>query len=219
MTEYELPKSIVGWITNHAKKNYWRMADWIELDDLIRDGIMIAYKCRQRYVSDEITVESAHFMSLVKTSYYNHIGELLRYSRAIETCYIADMGKGEETHADTADRLGCAVEPDAEFYMLISEMPEYLRKAVLLYFDDDAVKKLRRERVMKRGRKAESFPEKLARLCGFPKDKDFETELRAYLWEREAGIAEMVAEDRSRRVKSMVNFVESLLDNKELKNA
>jgi hypothetical protein len=219
MTEYELPKSIVGWITNHAKKNYWRMADWIELDDLIRDGIMIAYKCRQRYVSDEITVESAHFMSLVKTSYYNHIGELLRYSRAIETCYIGDMMRANESYADALDRVGGTTDSDADFLLLISEMPEYLRKAVLLYFDDDAVKKLRRERVMKRGRKAESFPEKLVRLCGFPKDKDFETELRAYLWEREAGIAEMVAEDRSRRMKSMVNFVESLLDSKELKNA
>jgi hypothetical protein len=50
MTEpVKLPASVAGWIRNHSVKNYWRVAGWYELDDLVQDGILKAYQCIDRY--------------------------------------------------------------------------------------------------------------------------------------------------------------------------
>ncbi len=177
-----LPPSVVGWIYNHARKNYWRMASWYEIDDLIQDGLVCAYKCLDRYGPD---LDPPHFMRLVQRTFYNHIGELLRSSRIIDdSTKIADLGRDLD-ESMVLDRITVPEEGDQEFYLLIKELPDTLKKVVELYMNSP--EKLLRLRSKLNGAN-ETLKERLYKLTGFDQNKDFETELRDYLWEREVGL-------------------------------
>lgn len=75
-----------GWILKTARKEYWRMASWYELEDLIQDGFLCYIKCRNAYTlkppkpgtqplntTTPNKDQRRHFMSLVQTAYRNHI--------------------------------------------------------------------------------------------------------------------------------------------------
>ncbi len=181
-----LPAAVVGWVHNHAAKNFWRMAKWYELDDLIADGMMIAYKCRERYGVAGVDLDHKHFMALVKSSFHNHIGDMLRRSRGVDDgTKIADL-EANRSEADIMDRLGCDA-GDQDLAVLIHDLPEYLRRVVVFYLSDDP----RRLWATLRSRLDgvnETLSERLHKLTGFPADLDFETELRSFLWERERGL-------------------------------
>ena len=180
--DYGLPKPIIGWIVKHATKNFWRVADWYDLDDLVQDGLLCAYKCKDRYGEPGVDIDPPHFMSLVKTTFHRHIAELLRHSRGEqEITYRIGDAAGEMTETDFLDRKAEPVEPMQDLVALIAGMPEALRKAVMLYINDP--RKLRRRSRLDGDEETEA--QLLKRLVGFPVRLDFETELRSYLWEAE----------------------------------
>lgn len=177
--DYQLPYSVVGWIKNHAIKNYWRVAAHYDLEDLIQDGLMCAYKCKARY-GDEL--DPPHFMSLVKTSFHNHIGDLLRRRRGVDdSTKIADLAP-DATEESILDRLITADVSAAEVAAVVHDLPAAVRRVVELYMQHP--EQIRQKMRMRLSGK-ETMAERLFRLAGFPKDKDFETELRASLWERD----------------------------------
>lgn len=177
-----LPKPVVGWIHNHAAKNYWRVANWCELDDLIQDGLLVAYKCKTRYGRPGKDIDHPHFMALVKTAFYNHIAEMLRHSRA-EQETVVRLGDavvqvdGEMSDDAALDRLAPAVPPDQDFVAILARLPETLRRAIELYLTNP--EEMRRE--AGRRHEQETDAQKLCRLIGFPLRHDFEAELRAEL--------------------------------------
>lgn len=169
-----LPKSIVGWVYNHATKNHWRVAAYMELDDLIQDGLMKAYECLDKYGTPGVDIDPPHFMALVKTAFYNHIGTLLRKSRAEQevTSLIGDLA-GEATETRYLDSHAEPTEPLQDLVSIITSMPETLRKVVALY--STWFEELRRP--------GETDGALLKRLIGFPLRFDPEVELRSFLWE------------------------------------
>ncbi len=180
----QLPSSVVGWIYNHSRKNYWRLASWYEVDDLIQDGLMFGYKCLNRYGVPGIDIDPPHFMRLVQTSFRNHIGELIRnkYKRGDDvTVGLADLRR-DKTEEQILELVSQPAECLQDFAVLIAELPEQLRKAVMLFFSDKGARQLRRVKL----NSDETVAEKLAKATGFPIDKDFEEELRSYIWERDA---------------------------------
>ena len=182
--DYGLPQPVVGWIYNHSRKNYWRLAAWYEVEDLIQDGLMIAYKARERYGSD---LDPPHYMRLVQSMFRNHIGDLLRRMRGFDDrTKLADLaGGGTEERA--IDQLAEPTEHEGDFSRLVAELPVALRKAVHFYLKGD-VAKLRRSLRVRLDKPDETEGERFERLTGFPQRKDFETELRAYLWKNNAGL-------------------------------
>lgn len=190
----DLPAPVVGWIYNHSRKNYWRVAAWYDIDDLIHDGLVCAYKCREEYGTD---LDPKHFASLVRTTFYNHIGELIRKKRAVDDPSVgfADIGNWggvqhgrqnvAQSEAEGMDKLRIAADAIEDIGLMIAEMPAHLRKAVTLLLNSP--EKFRRLRQRLDGT-VETLSEKLGQLVGWDVSKDFETELRAYIWEREHGI-------------------------------
>lgn len=174
-----LPRPVVGWIYNHAGRNFWRIAAWYELDDLINDGLAIAYKCQVRYGVSGESIDPPHFMSLVKRAFHNHIGDLLRSSRpeGESVVHLGDAA-GQLTETEFLDRSLPPEVPAHEIAALVDRMPETLRRAVRLYLD--APEKLRGRTTLDG---ADNSDRQLRKYTGFPRRFDFETELRAYLWE------------------------------------
>jgi len=180
-----LPQAVIGFIHNHARKNFWRVASWYEIEDLIQDGLLCAYKCIDRYGKPGVDIDEPHFMRLVQSTFYNHIGELLRWSRAVDdSTKISDLSSKLQEQ-DILDRILESEEPEQEFLVLIKELPEQLRKIVELYFSEDGIKKIRKSLRIRFDGNNETMSERLNKLTGFSIDKNFETELRSYLWERE----------------------------------
>jgi len=188
-----LPRSVVGWIYNHSRKHYWRVAAWYELEDLIQDGLMIAYKCQQYYgkpvdpVPGKVSrvrfgeVDSAHFMSLVQSAFRNHIGQLIRKKRAVDDT----MTKIDDLSVVDTSRLNKRTEENlTDFYMMISQMPDHLRKAIVMHFTDEGAASLRKLRV-RLHTPDDTLTDRLRQLFDWPEGIDFETELRAWLWEWE----------------------------------
>jgi hypothetical protein len=196
-----LPPRVVGWIVKHARTHYWRVAGWYELDDLIQDGLLCGYKCLAMYgvptpaEPGEIDrprlneINERHFMSLVQTTFYNHMGQLIRNKRRGDdnTTKFIDLGNRSQqprSEAQAMDRVGPSTSADQELLVWLSELPAYLQKALAVFTDENTAQEVRRLRTRLRGRD-QTLTEKLRQLVGFPADLDFETELRALLWESE----------------------------------
>lgn len=62
-----------GWLFRTARKNFWRVADWYDIDDLIQDGYMCYYRVLDRY---QDVHDKPHVMRLFQVTYINHIHDL-----------------------------------------------------------------------------------------------------------------------------------------------
>lgn len=75
----DLDDSARIWMVRYARKNFWRVAAWYDLDDLIQDGYMCwAHICRYYCNSerDAPVTEIKHLMSLFKRAFSNHVHQL-----------------------------------------------------------------------------------------------------------------------------------------------
>lgn len=79
--DHYLDDGLKKWIVVTARRNYWRVSAWYDLDDLIQDGYLCYQKCvvkyarliRKRRPSKD---DRRNFMALVKRAYENHIHDL-----------------------------------------------------------------------------------------------------------------------------------------------
>lgn len=194
-----LPKSVVGWIYKHAARNFWRVADWYDLDDLIQDGLLMAYKCRERYGESGKDLDPPHFMALVKSTFQHHIGDLLRHSRGEQECTIrlgdmaAKAALSDERILDALTEPSC---PTQELAALVAGMPASLAAAVAEHMRKFAADANQRPRDMeqipearlRRRRRHYTTATRDADLAAadpFLAESNFEVLLRAYLWECE----------------------------------
>ena len=165
----ELNDSIIGWIYNEAYSNLWRVGKWYDFEDLVQDGLTIALLCRQRYPD----VEPAHFTSLVKTSFHNHVVNL---TRRIPETPIGDLDVRETKRLDELPTL-----PEQEFACTLNELPEPIKAVLRLFLSEESLRRLRlplRETLTD----SETPAKRLKRLAGWPEEKDFESELEKLLF-------------------------------------
>ncbi len=121
---------------------------------------MFGYKCLNRYGVPGIDIDPPHFMRLVQTSFRNHIGELIRnkYKRGDDvTVGLADLRR-DKTEEQILELVSQPAECLQDFAVLIAELPEQLRKAVMLFFSDKGARQLRRVKL----NSDETVAEKLA---------------------------------------------------------
>lgn len=173
MSNAVLQEPVMGWIINHAKKNYWRMSSWYELDDLIQDGIVCGYKCLQVYGIPPYEIDDQHFMKLVQTTFYNYIAELLRRKRAVDDITIRyednPLLQLFDSHSSVID---------IELNLLINKLPKRLKRVIDLYLRNP--NEIRRPlRIKLKGK--ETMSDRLNRLADYPTELDFETDLRSVL--------------------------------------
>ena len=187
-----IPKEVLGWISNHSRKNYWRVASFYEVDDLIQDGIIKAYEVINRYGVPGLEIDRPHYMALVKTSFNNHIVDLLPRKYTSEKVSVVSfavlISKPTINRMDGMDENGefwnsyfRSEDGDQEENMFVVEMPEYLRKGVQFFLSNPNTFQYFRKRLQ--SEKDESLSSKLARMVGFPEDFNFEEELRSYIWQ------------------------------------
>lgn len=123
--QHRLDKGLKGWIVNYARQNYWRVASYYELEDLIQDGYVCYCKCNERYghVRDQ-----AHFMALVKTTFFRHIIDLSNNrTESIEITLV---------EPEALATLAPSTPSEGEFACLLRQLPSELAELLRALMDD-----------------------------------------------------------------------------------
>jgi hypothetical protein len=133
-----LDQSLKGWIINKSRREFWRIAAWYSVEDLIQDGYMVYYKCRNRYshLTDkpEPTIDDKRqFMALFKVSFHNFITDLANDRTATP----------EEAHSEAmlyAATAGRPQQEEATFRLLLASAPKEIAQLVELLMTEGSEK-------------------------------------------------------------------------------
>jgi len=201
---HRLDKGMRGWIVNHAKRNYWRVASWYDIEDLIQDGFVCYCKCLERYGH---LLEQRHFMALVKITFINHIHDLSSQSSknpSVHTAPISDVMRADcENVNEALDELAAPVPEEATFRVLLGQLPRELKELVNTLLNDVQLPEF--ERLPR-----ETTNEWLCRLAGLPSKRvDVETELKRHFGLLESspiakGQGEMLYVDGELKMKNVI---------------
>lgn len=117
---HRLDAGMRGWIVKTSKKNYWRVPTYYQLEDLIQDGMVTYAYCNRKY---QHVTAIAHFMSLVKVSFLNHIHDLSNE----RTLKRDEILVSPESYMLNSTDLG-----EAFFTTLLGQLPVELKHLVML---------------------------------------------------------------------------------------
>lgn len=134
-----------GYIVNTAKREFWKMAEWYELDDLIADGYLCYYRCRSRYLptiqrcEPKFAGQRKWLMALVKRAFFNHISTLASKRMAVHERAVSQFPKFEVVGANAAwDALLPAQPEEGSFMALLPSAPAELKQLIQLLIQDGA---------------------------------------------------------------------------------
>lgn len=169
-----------GWIYNTARKNYWRVPPWYDLDDLVQDG----YWHYARIVTRYSDVKSrAHMMALFKRTYLNHINDLSKKATKYPQINAGDLVERSPGLFSENAFWDCIMwdEGNMDWAGLAAMAPEPIRDVFRLLSSDDGIRRLRSHYRIRRDGTRETFNERLCRLIGIEPTFDLAGALRSYL--------------------------------------
>jgi hypothetical protein len=188
-----------GWIYNTAVKSMWRVPEWYTLDELVADGYMKYYQCRERYKfltvkRHPLTEDKTRFMSLVQSAFNNHITTLSNKRTAVNERPVSQFAAPEENEAETWTKLLPEQAEEATLRALLADAPQEVQAVIQALASDGAAaasylrSRLRRKETdagvrVNRMRRSlrETTNEYLCRLTGYdPLKVDLASQLRQY---------------------------------------
>lgn len=123
----KIDNGVRGWIVKTARKNYWRVAAFYDLADLIQDGYLHYCRIVNIYEVQRNRVRSrARLMGLFKIAYINHIHDLAK-----QRTRLAVEVKLEELPPLTVARLHYGATQD-----LLAGAPPLVRLSIAALQDD-----------------------------------------------------------------------------------
>ena len=141
------------WLAKTARANYWRMASWYELEDLLQDGAMHYQRIVNRY--PDIT-SRAHLMRLFQITFLNHLHDLAK-KRTGEADVLATYERERQEN----------IEPDASsFLAAVAKAPPAVRAFLKNLAKDAGAKILRQPPRVRMSGQEETLNERLCRIAG-----------------------------------------------------
>ncbi|HKX35866.1 MAG TPA: hypothetical protein VJM79_04265 [Rhizorhapis sp.] len=175
-------KGLRGWIVKTARKHYWRVAAYHDLEDLIQEGMMAYAICRQRYQpkikdSDQTPAKKRrHFMALVQVVFMQRITDMANSRTRGEDVSISQIAaEGKELVA--LEYLAGAVDGDQELYAALATAPAEIRAFLNMFDDPQAVADLEKPLRLRKDGTRETTNERIGTILGVA-PIDFETTLR-----------------------------------------
>jgi hypothetical protein len=160
-----MDKGLKGWVFNYARKNMWRMPSWIDLDDLISEGMTCYAICRSRY--DDRVENKRHFMALVKICFINQITDLANQCTAEPEIAVSQLGTDDEENTIFEKVMG-GMEGDAELAALLSGAPAEIKKLMALANSPEWADLMGKPGRRRAGGQRETTCERLGRLLDLP---------------------------------------------------
>jgi hypothetical protein len=110
-----MDQGVRGYIVNTARRNFWRVSEFYEFEDLLQDGAMVWSRVCNRY---ENVRDIKQRMALFKVAYANHIHDLSRKKSQLNLVREADLAAPLDFLRDCEDP-----EQDPDLVMLIKQLP------------------------------------------------------------------------------------------------
>lgn len=180
-----LDAGLRGFIAATAKREYWRVAGVLDLEDLVQEGYLCYYKCYRRYSDptnrnypkDELTV--SWMQAIVGRAFMNRIYDLAAKKRYGFAVNVSELMGVEESSEDFLDRALPVVPEVSTLRMLFALTPWELQELVRLLAGDG--KEALGFKRKARGGTRETTNEYYCRLLGVsPAERNLVQELREY---------------------------------------
>ena len=159
------------WLYKHAKKNYWRVAAWIEFDDLIQEGMVEYCEVLKRYPQ---AIEASHKMRLFQLCFRSKIEDLVR----------ANTKQVDDARSDIVEiyESPAMIIPDfSNLHALLIKAPQLIKEALTLLTDDKAREELVKPFEKYDNGRRETLNERFCVLLNKdPKKVDVVTQMRMY---------------------------------------
>jgi hypothetical protein len=174
------------WLVKTAKKHFWRVSRWHDLDDLIQEGYF-AYQYSIYKYPDANAPQ--HRMALFKKIFMSRLHDMAnaRTRAAAEVCEADLRGGDDESFDQPLSQFAAPAELESALPALATA-PQYVRDALALFGSDEGLARLRsgyRKKTRGRWTCRETLNERLCRLTGYdPKVVDIVAGIRACLSDR-----------------------------------
>ncbi len=149
------------WMTRTAIEQYWRVAHWISIEDLLQDGALLWVITEQRYPD---VSNPAHRMALFKRIFSNHLHDLAN-NRTLQA-EVPFSGLDESSLEEALE--GCCCE-FADLLQMVTEAPAKVRQLLgrLLADPTSMLVPYRRD-----GSLRETLNERFCQIAGFDPNTD-----------------------------------------------
>ena len=162
------------WLVKFARKNYWRVATWIDLDDLIQDGYAAYYETLMRYPTAK---DAAHIQSLFKLVFRSKIEDLVRAHKK----QIDDARSDIVENIDNNPSASMLLPDFSNFHALLVKAPQQIKDALNLLNSEQGRQKLAQPLSRTESGRRETLNERFCALLGYdPSQTDVVTMLRSY---------------------------------------
>lgn len=159
------------WLYKYAKKNHWRVAAWIDFDDLVQEGYTSYYETRMRYPN---ATEAPHIMRLFQLVFRSRIEDLVR----------ANTKQIDDARSDVVevfDSPNFAVPDFSNLHALLIKAPQVIKDALALLTNEQTREELTKPFERYDNGRRETLNERFCRLMNRdPKSIDVVSELRMY---------------------------------------
>jgi DNA-directed RNA polymerase specialized sigma24 family protein len=170
MTNHTMDNGAKIWMWKYCKKNHWRVAAWVDFDDLIQEGYFAYYDTLRRYPT---AIEPQHIMSLFKLVLRSNIEDMVRkHSKQIDDAR-SDIVEVIENDA--------VVSLDAfTLQALVVKAPQAIKDVLALLMDDKQREELVKPFVRYDNGRRESLNDRMCRLLGKDQNQDLVGQLKIY---------------------------------------
>mgnify|MGYP003425315289 CR=1 FL=1 len=159
----EIDHGATVWLHRYARRQFWRVSSWYDLDDLIQDGYMHYYRIAERY-SD--VKERPHIMSLFKRCFVNHCHDLAKNKTRQPDANLGSFLTPTQDESHVMDTLAGSEPEAATLQTLLSQAPEPVKAVLASFNDPEKLKQLRSSYRVRLDGTRETINERLCRLAG-----------------------------------------------------
>lgn len=180
--------AIAGYAHNYCARNYWRVASFMDYEDMIQESYIKYLQCVRKYPR---VVEPQHFMRLFQVALMNHFNTLSnKASEAGDRVDSVQYDPDEGEERSIFDNMVGDVKHNGDLAVAYSQMPQEARQCLLLMLDDDegVFRQRRKKRELRRGLwKRETTNQFWCRIIGADPNKvDLPNVFRKYLSDADA---------------------------------
>lgn len=159
-----------NYLFKYARKQHWRVAAWIDFDDLIQEGYFAYYDTLRRYPTAQ---EPQHKMALFKLVLRSNIEDLVRKN----TKQIDDA---RSDLVELSDNPNMILPDFSNLHALLIKAPKAIKDALALLADDKAREELQKPFTRYDNGRRETLNDRFTRLMGIDNTIDVVGQLKSY---------------------------------------
>ena len=142
MTDIMPDQGARNWLYKYARKQLWRVSDWMDYDDLVQDGYEAYFETRRRYPD---AVDPPHIMTLFQLVFRSHIENMVKRRGKQIDASIVDRFQDKIFDDETVSmQWEPSVESEFDLHALILMAPKAVREVLALFTDEKSRKELQK---------------------------------------------------------------------------